>query len=354
MTTHSLLRRLPGSSALLLLVVVTTAAAVNGAASLFYEGWGQPVLRLLPYLAPAAVLMAIGLVAIRRPGTGAILLLGGGLAGGAWWFVGRMAAEIAPTGVLLMTLAVMLVPVVMISALLFVDAWLSRRAVAGPTTPAQRPGRTWRSAALVVIPMGGLALVSYQQVPALLARHDDGQRGARVIEGSDGVKLAWAPMGPGWNARASAGGHLSWAELSGAGPASAGRCAYLDEEGATLLDRPAGIWRMPSTGEIIQALSRGGVSAGCRWDGRSPHATCRVPPDKETPLWAPDEAPIYYWSDREVAPGRALAVNYTGGVSELSAAAGNIGVGFRCVKPAPATRTGDGVTPAPPNAKEPS
>ena len=82
------------------------------------------------------------------------------------------------------------------------------------------------------------------------------------------------------------------------------------------------MWRMPTVNEIVRALSRGGADAGCTWDGRSPHSTCRTLPDKEPPLWAPDETPIYDWAGQEATAGRALAVNDTGAISVLPKAAG--------------------------------
>ncbi len=72
------------------------------------------------------------------------------------------------------------------------------------------------------------------------------------------------------------------------------------------------------------------------WDGRSPYSSCAIPPDKETPLWASDEAPIYDWSGEEISPCQAFAVNYTGGIGRHSTAMDSMG--FRCVKPAGTAR----------------
>lgn len=72
------------------------------------------------------------------------------------------------------------------------------------------------------------------------------------------------------------------------------------------------------------------------WDGRSPYSSCAIPPDKETPLWAPDEAPIYDWSGEEISPCQAFAVNYAGGIGRHSTAMDSMG--FRCVKPAGTAR----------------
>jgi hypothetical protein len=228
----------------------------------------------------------------------------------------------------------MVAPVVLASLLFMADAWARRRrAGAAPGGGRDRTHRYWRHAALVGLPVLGFAALASQQVPALLARHDDGERGARVI-GTGMASLVWAPRGPGWNARGGDGEYPTWQALTRHRGSMRDRCHYLSADGSALVDEPAGIWRLPSASEVVEALTRDGRDAGCRWDRRSPHASCRVPPDKETPLWAPDEAPIYYWSGQEASAGRAFAVNYTGGISVLPKAIGGLGIGFRCVKPA--------------------
>lgn len=335
MALGGVLRRLPGLGALVLLASAATVAAVSGLASLFYEGWGQPAWSLLPYATPALVLIAIGLAALRWPRLGAVLLLLVGLASGARWFFQQLARGVSAPAELLAMLGVMLAPIAVAAALLLVDARLRAWPADGDQAP--RGGwlvRNWRGIVMAAVPLAGAALITAQQLPALLARHDDGLRGARVIAGGDGT-LVWAPRGPAWNAQSAAGRYLSWTAVARHRGGPEDRCAFLNEDASALLDSPVGIWRMPSAAEIVGALSRGGASAGCTWDGRSPHAACRTPPDKETPLWAPDETPIYYWSSDEASPGRAFAVNYTGGIGVLPASVDGLGIGFRCVKVAP-------------------
>lgn len=333
MRSRDALRRLPGLLAFLLVLTVTTTAAVVGAGSMFYEGWGQPPLRMATYLAPAAVLIVLGLVAIRWPVAGglSLLLLGGGA---GWRWVARQAARSTSSESLLPTVLVMIGPVVLAALLFMADAWSRRRADATAWDAARRrSGRHWRPLLLVLLPVLATAALAYQQVPSLLARHDDGKRGARVIGEGPGA-LAWAPRGPGWNATHANGAYPSWATLMRHRGTMRDRCEYLDADGKTVLDDPAGIWRLPTVGEVVGALTRDGKDAGCTWDHRSPHAACRVPPDKETPLWAPDDAPIYYWSRQEASAAQAFAVNYTGGISVLPKAVEGLGIGFRCVKPA--------------------
>ena len=194
--------------------------------------------------------------------------------------------------------------------------------------------------------------------PLALTRVDDGDRGARLIEGH-GMTLVWAPKGPGWNWKQPWGGYPSWdmIALYGVPPAgfedkpgyedrhatqedmeTTGLCRYLSEDGTTLMAEPQDIWRMPTTDEIVRSLVRGGKNAGCAWDGESGSATCERQPNKDTPLWAPDEEPIYYWSADEYDEEEAWYVPFTGGGRYSGAISyqpkdwGNPRHGYRCVR----------------------
>jgi hypothetical protein len=63
--------------------------------------------------------------------------------------------------------------------------------------------------------------------------------------------------------------------------------------------------------EIVRSLGADGETPGAlgREVGR---ASCRILPDKETPLWAPDEPPIYYWAADEYNEHQAYFVSYNG------------------------------------------
>ena len=249
----------------------------------------------------------------------------------AIWIGGRLRSEIAPLDVLLVTALLMVGPVI-VAALLFLLEARHRRLLReeGAPSPSRWLGRHWREVLLVAAPVITVANLSVQQVPALLARHDDGLRGARTIAGN-GVTLVWAPQGPGWNWQAPGEGYPTWESLTRHGQPPLDRCAYLNEDATALLAVPVRVWRLPTADEIVRSLTRKGRNAGCAWDRRTPHAACRTAPDKETPLWAPDQAPIYYWSSDTPDATAAFAVNYTGGISALPRAR-PLGVGFRCVK----------------------
>ncbi len=187
----------------------------------------------------------------------------------------------------------------------------------------------------------------------LLTRVDDGDRGARLIEGT-GVTLIWAPKGPGWNWKQPWGGYPSWDHIAlyGVPPVgfedklgyadrhatmkdmeTTGLCRYLSEDGLTLMDEPQDIWRMPTTDEIVRSLVQHGENAGCTWDGEAGNADCSGRPNKDTPLWAPDEEPIYYWSADEYDEHEAYYVSYNGSmIAHQPKSWGNPRHGYRCVR----------------------
>jgi hypothetical protein len=344
------LRSLPGHVAAVLAVVVTTLAGVTGAQSLFYEGWGQPAQAALTYLLPWAACLVLGLVAFRWPRTGGALLIGAALVGAALWLRANFA-RFGQSSTGIQTAVVVFAPLLGLGGLFLLEARHRRllRAVGTPP-PASWVARHHRWLLLVGLSALGLGAVAVDKLPERLARHDDGLRGARVVD-TNGVRLVWAPAGPGWNWLHVDGAYPSWDLLASYGVAPVGMkppagrapgaggqaidevglCAFLDAEGTGLLAAPARIWRMPTADEVIRSLTRDGENAGCVWDGRSSHAVCRVPPDKETPLWAPDQPPIYILTGGVRDGQVVLGVNYTGGITPFPFHAR--GAGYRCVKP---------------------
>jgi hypothetical protein len=204
-------------------------------------------------------------------------------------------------------------------------------------------------------------------LPFVLTRVDDGDRSARVIDGN-GVSLVWASEGPGWNWQQPWGGYVSWDSIAlyGAPPVgvdwkskpSYGRlddgtwhhataddmtrtniCLYLSDDGLTLMDEPQHIWRMPTVDEYVRSFVRHGENAGCAWRGEYiQRVTCDIQPDKETPLWAPNLAPIYYWAAEEYDERAAYFVSYNGFVNAAGKSSANTRHSYRCVKEVDSTQ----------------
>ncbi len=343
---------LPGRIATLLMIAVTALWTFWSVAEMYYEGWWGSWINRLPYLIPAVVTLALTLSAIRWPRAGGWLLILVGVVFTAWWW-GRAAMQGQLTLERVLAQGPVSASLALIGVLFLFEA-RRRRALeaSGQALDLVRERNRWLQVAVAIPLLIALGITVYW-APTLLTRQDDGDRGARRIQGN-GVVLVWAPLGPGWDWQQPWGGYPSWDSLAryGVPPvgldeekpglagahataqdmATTGLCRYLSADGLTLMDEPQNLWRMPTTDEIVRSLTRHGQNAGCVWDGRSEQADCQVTPDKETPLWAPDLYPIYYWSGDEFDADEAYYVGYRGRVDHQTKNWGNPRHGYRCVR----------------------
>jgi hypothetical protein len=345
----------PGYVATAFLVLATSLWTFWGIEELYFEGWGLPFPAPLAYLIPGGITLTLGLLAITFPTVGGIVVL---LFGTwfTWWWWSLMYRR----GAAMLWAIVSAFPgsaILIIVGILFLFEARRRRALRAEHASLQSGGWLRRHldyVALVGVPLVILAVVSAMELPKVLARFDDGVRSTRVIEGN-GVRLRWAPAGPGWNWKQPGGWIPSWDHLATYGQATpglktlrvtngrvphasaadmkaGGLCAYLSEDGRSLLPTRLGAWRMPTVDEMVRSLSRKGVNAGCRWNGARGFVACRTTPDKETPLWAPDQSPIYYWAADEAGANAAWYVAYNGAVQSQPKNFGNPRHGYRCVR----------------------
>ncbi len=330
-----------------LMILTTCLWTLWGVSEMYYEGWWGPWSLRLRYLAPGLICLALTLLACTWPRLGGWVILSLGGAFTVWWWVRggfslrRVLATFPVSGLL-----------VFIGLLFLLEA---RRLRSGGAR-----GRLWDHPTpllALAAPLVVAAAVSAYWLPRLASRLDDGGRGARRITGN-GVDLIWAPAGPGWSMTVEGGPPLGgripgWAELAlyglppvgfsdKAGLASGkpdagslrayGLCRFLSADGRRLMQERQDLWRMPTVDELVRSLVHHGQNAGCTWDGVSSRAQCALPPDKETPLWAPDWSPIYYWAADEYGAGEAYYVGYSGRVGHQPKSWGNPRHGYRCVR----------------------
>jgi hypothetical protein len=319
----------------------------------YYEGWGTPFPQPFAYLIPSGIALALGAATLAWPRVmgGVIIALSVAFYG---WAISMNISRWGFSWALALTWGAMASFTLLGGALFIVDGQIARRhAPDAAATSAPWWRRRIRWLAVVGVPVVVALVISAIQLPQILMRLDDGNRGARLIEGN-GVRLVWAPAGPGWNWLQPWGGYPSWdslafygvapvglktAKQTGARHATAddmartGLCGYLDAEGTTLMAEPQHIWRMPTAEEFVRSLTRRGESAGCTWNGERGRMTCRRQPEKETPLWDPHDQPIYMWTS-EHAAADAWFVNYQGFVGYQPKGFGNPRHGYRCVKAA--------------------
>jgi hypothetical protein len=349
--------KLPGWIARGLLILATVLWTFWGFGEMYYEGWWGAWTNRLPYLVPPVVCVVFTLVALTWPRVGGwiILLVGGAFA--AWRWVRQ-----TQLGLLTLCWALGWFPIsgafIAVGVLFLLEGRYRRQRCAEDRAAVKR----WRRYVIALTPPLLTAIgVTVLFVPLLLARYNDDDRSARRIEGN-GVALIWAPESPGWNWHPlkGVGRYPSWDDLAlyGVPPVgihearkleqgehapqaamrATGLCRYLSADGFTLMPEPQDIWRMPTTDEIVRSLVREGISAGCTWDGKSTSADCQRQPNKDAPLWAPDESPIYFWAADEYNVRETWYVPYTGGglyggmIDHQTKSWGNARHGFRCVR----------------------
>ena len=346
-------RALPGYTALGLVIVTTSLWTAWGTGEMYYEGWGLPFPQPFAYLIPAAICLLFTLLVITWPRIGGwLLIVAGGLFTAWWWTMQARRAGRLNLGAMLVMFPVS--GMIVVTGVLFLFEARHRRL---RRAEAKRPFLRWIARSLhyvlgLGIPLLVFFVYSAFQLPAVLDRVDDGDRGARLIEGN-GVTLVWAPAGPGWNWKQPGGWNPSWDDIAlyGLPPVgldekpdyedrhatmadmqATGLCRYLAEDGMTLMDEPQDIWRMPSTDEMVRSLVKRGENAGCAWDGEEGRVTCRVWPDKETPLWSSEQSAIYYWTGDEFDAEQAWYVSYNGWARSQPKGWGNPRHGHRCVR----------------------
>lgn len=345
--------RIPGWIAIILLTTITSFWVYWSFMELYYEGWGLPLHMAIRYVAPAAICMVLTGLCLLWPRIGGTVIIIIGLWFGIWWMQLQISRGLKDPVGIFVTLFLS-AGLAVIGVLFWIDARLAKK-----YPPDARVQRNWfrRNARTIVataIPLGIAAGATIGNLPILLTRQDDGVRTERLIEGN-GVRLIWAPEGPGWaHGSEGAGSNLNWNEIAFYGLPPVGfdlnakgayrmatqaemdslcLCRFLSADGKTLMETPQNIWRMPTVHEVVRSLVKHGTNAGCEWDSVSNYADCDVIPDKESPLWATDYWPIYLWTATEHDSAEAYFVGYNGrAVTYQNKFWGNPRHGFRCVR----------------------
>ncbi len=355
----ALKKRLPGYIAKGLMIVVTTFWVYWGVGEMYHEGWWGAWYNRLPYLVAGTTCLSLTLVALTWPRVGGWTILGIGLAFSMfWWGEDLLEGHLTLRrflGVFPLSGSLMI-----IGGLFLLEARFRKHE---RTECAEGAGerRTWWQTNIwyvlaLVPPLLVLVGFSAFMLPIVLSRVDDGDRSTRLIEGN-GITLVWAPEGPGWNWKQPWGGYLSWQRIALYGMPPVGvedkpdydwragqfatseemaqynLCLYLSADGLSLLKTPQNVWRMPTVDEYVRSFTRHGQNAGCVWQREiREQVQCDILPDKETPLWAPDLSPIYYWAADEYNERRGYFVSYNGFVNATLKISGNPRHSYRCVR----------------------
>jgi hypothetical protein len=151
-----------------------------------------------------------------------------------------------------------------------------------------------------------------------MTRWDDGNYGERLVEGN-GVRLVWAPEGPGWSDH-----YASWTTASE-------RCAHLSADGRELMPSVVGVWRLPTIDEAVRSMVRHGRNAGGVWNAATQQATYRTWPEKESPLWKRYSQVIYWWTATADGPDQRFRIAYNGFVMAAPLRGWGDDWAYRCV-----------------------
>lgn len=187
--------------------------------------------------------------------------------------------------------------------------------------------KKWAYRVVVGVPL--LVLIGFSVEPAIrvAGRFDDGNYGARIIEGN-GVRLLWAPEGPGWPMGGPNVKMGNWSEAKAI-------CSRLNMDGTALVDTPVNIWRLPTAEEAARSLVRHGTNAGGTWDSVTRQPRYERMPDKESPLWNVHSPVIYWWTSTERDDSVAYRVVYNGYLNPLPKKIRAGYLGFRAVRALP-------------------
>ena len=292
-------RQVAGWIAVGLSTIVTCFWAFWGIVENFHEGWyfefwmSNVGLMFAQYLSPMLVFMGVTLISIFWPRLGGVLHVVFALF--AAWFFQAFTNPI---------MFILIAPLVGLGALY----WYGR----------PQP-RKLAVSLILGLPLLTLIIAGISPVVRVSQRIDDGDLQARLVQGN-GVKLTWAPDGPGWPRTG-----LDWHDAQQV-------CQHLSEDGLTIAPNPQHIWRLPTVDEAVRSMARHGQNSGGVWDAEIAQAAYKFTPDKESPLWNTHSQVIYWWTATEVDEERAYIIVYDGKVWPRSKQIGPAYLGFRCVK----------------------
>lgn len=303
------MRLIIGWIAVSLITLVACLWALWGTIENFHEGWWRPTLlgRLtelfVQYLSFTLITVGIGILAIRWPriGGGLLLLISAILS--AWIF--RDLPQMNFIGIL-SWLPVTGLPILVGILFLF----------------GQPHPRKWAYLVVAGMPLLVIVICAIGPLYRIAGRIDDGNREVRLVEGN-GVRLIWAPTGPGWIR--SIGRAFSWEEARK-------QCRFLSMDGKSLTDNPQNIWRLPTVDEAVRSMMRHGHNCGGQWDSKQKQATYDIRPDKESPLWDTTSPIIYWWTATEVDDEHSFIITYQGSVYPRNKQFKINSLGFRAVK----------------------
>jgi hypothetical protein len=283
----------------------------------FHEGWyfkslSQNLTLTLRYMAVMLVLVTLSVIALRWPRAGGSLYQLFGVGFCVWILMTR---KVLTLNVVLGWLPALL-PVLVLGMLFWV----------GRPTPVSLAYKM--SVLLPLLVAVGFAI---EPVTRIAGRIDDGNRGLRIVQGN-GVKLVWAPEGPGWR-NPDPRDRIWVTQWRGPTWDDAQKvCRYLTADGTAIANTPQDIWRLPTVEEVVRSMTRHGANCGGVWNPVSAQASYTTKPDKEPPLWNPYSPVIYWWTSSEQSRSHAYSIDFNGSIYNRNKESNLGSLGFRAVR----------------------
>jgi hypothetical protein len=187
--------RVPGSVATALLTAFVGFWTFWSFSEFYYEGWGTPFPQPLAYLIPFGIAVAMGAATLIWPRVmgGAILALSVAFYG---WAITVNLQRWGFSWGLILSWSGLAALTVVGGVLFIVDGQIAARR---PQTEADRSAPWWRRRirwlAVVGAPLVVALVISAIQLPQILLRRDDGNRGAATLHGTVWRSTAWRRLG---------------------------------------------------------------------------------------------------------------------------------------------------------------
>ncbi len=345
-------------TAFFLLLAVTVLWAVWGVGEVFHEGWYQPYWHIVYYFIPFIAVFGFSVLAIFFPLVGGILILSGGIA-----YLVIFMIQSARAHQQLEVSFFLMISAVVITGLLFIFIYILKKK-AGSLSYSWHVWKVFknhpvfrRTIKIIIIAGISLVLIIGIGTPMLirnLGRIPLEDLDQVNVEGN-GIEAVFAGEGPGWyftnekplvyEGMEYSG--LSWNEIALYGMEPVGfqdkrygtdydgstdsiyfatrddfekynMFRHISYDGAELTGEIQDWWRLPSADEFARLLTRVYENAGGYFDEDTKKAYYEIAPDKEAPLWAPEEMVIYYWTSTGTSKEEAYDIVYSGEVREIS------------------------------------
>ncbi|MBC7194162.1 MAG: hypothetical protein H5U37_00655 [Caldisericia bacterium] len=303
---------------------------------MFHEGWYSP-LEWIYFLLPSILTISFSIFSILYPILGGIIIIVAG-------FIFTLIVFIRIYKLSMLSLKNFLswIPVTLI--FIFVGFLFINE---GKKKKVDKISNKAKISLLILI---NLIIVFSFGTPLFLRninRLNDGYRGEREIKGFE-INLTWAGEGVAFHFQSK--GNLSWNEIALYGKDKIGfenkryiyatkedfekynMFRYINYEGTELTEEILDYWRLPTIDELTRTMYRKGKCVGVPWNGKTNRQNYEIVPDKETPLWLPDEPVIYYLSSTEANEKEVYAISYNGTVFKINKSTVLGSLGFRAVR----------------------